>query len=45
MLSDVGMSVNASHASLEAEKVVTRVAKRAPVRNMLLPRAEGVRFS
>ena len=30
-----GRSHRASHAILEAEKVVTRVAKRAPVRNML----------
>jgi hypothetical protein len=36
------MSPSASHAIFEAEKVVTRVAKRAPVRNMLCPRAEDV---
>jgi hypothetical protein len=39
VLSEDGMSVRASHAILEAEKVVTRVANRAPVRNMLWPRA------
>jgi hypothetical protein len=39
MLREEFMFPSASHAILEAENVVTRVAKRAPVRNMLWPRA------